>query len=136
MLLYYSCQLQDAYTYIPVCKIMRLVYIHVYSYVCTYVHMWVATYVVAYVYTHQLVTNVDVILVQVSNQEKALSYGCTIDPRSGSYCATNFTAPIYQSIRRQIGFYGYDRYITIPALVKFNTIRCKVIDVIILERSI
>lgn len=49
----------------------------------------------------------------VSNQEKALSYGCTINPRSGSYCATNFTAPIYQSIRKRTGYY---QYTTIPPL--------------------
>ena len=69
-----------------------------------YVHIWVAIWLHMYIHIN-LSQNVDVILVQVSNQEKALSYGCTIDPRNGSYCATNFTAPIYQSIRRQIGYY-------------------------------
>ena len=39
-------------------------------------------------------TNSCAILVQVSEEEKAVSYGCTINPRSESYCASDYPLPI------------------------------------------
>ena len=36
-----------------------------------------------------------VILLQVSEEEQAISYGCTIDPIRESYCADTLSLPIY-----------------------------------------
>ena len=52
-----------------------------------------------------------VVLLQVSEEEQAISYGCTIDPISESYCADNFVLPI--NILS-------NRYVIGTSLVNFN----------------
>ena len=69
--------------------------------VCT-VHVYVRSY------------NRRVILLQVSEEQRAISYGCTIDPTTESYCANTFLLPINIPIRDRFGS------VTAPALVNLN----------------
>ena len=68
-------------------------------------------------YVTMHVCNRHIVLVQVSEEEQVISYGCTTDQSGGceSYCADAFFLPIDTPLRNKFGS------VTTPALVNFIT---------------
>ena len=55
-----------------------------------------------HVATYMYRCNRCVVLLQVSEEQEAISYGCTINPINESYCADTFLLPINIAIRNSV----------------------------------